>query len=336
MFMKKKQGISPYSAVGIVAAQSIGEPGTQMTMRTFHYAGVAEHVPTGLPRLIELVDAKKEPSKALIEIFLLPKYSKNQKKVKEFANMVESILLSDVASIEEDMDEKEIRIKISKKDFKDLGLKEEDMGAIIKKAVTTNKLKISKDLLYIVKLKEGKKFPLRSLRKLQIKLSKVLVKGVEGIKKAVVVHEKGDYFVRASGFNIKGALALPDVDPSRIYTNNILEMYTVFGIEVARAVLVRELNSVMELQNINVGVRHLMLLADAICADGKLKSIGRHGLSGEKAGVLGRAAFEETIKHLVAAAVYAEEDKLKGVTENIIVGQTIPVGTGKVMLSMKK
>ncbi|MBI5046854.1 hypothetical protein HZC07_03940, partial [Candidatus Micrarchaeota archaeon] len=56
----KKQNIMipPYEAVGVVCAQSIGEPGTQMTMRTFHYAGVAEHVPTGLPRLIEIVDSK--------------------------------------------------------------------------------------------------------------------------------------------------------------------------------------------------------------------------------------------------------------------------------------
>jgi DNA-directed RNA polymerase subunit A" len=68
---------------------------------------------------------------------------------------------------------------------------------------------------------------------------------------------------------------------------------------------------------------------------GTIKSIGRHGLSGGKVGVLGRAAFEETVKHLINAAAMAEDEKLVGVTENIIVGQTVPVGTGKIKLVMK-
>ena len=78
-----------------------------------------------------------------------------------------------------------------------------------------------------------------------------------------------------------------------------------------------------------------MLLADAMTMDGGINSIGRHGLSGEKAGVLARAAFEETVKHLINAAVHGEDDKLIGVTENIIIGQTVPVGTGLVKLKLK-
>ena len=92
---------------------------------------------------------------------------------------------------------------------------------------------------------------------------------------------------------------------------------------------------VLEMQNLNVDKRHCMLLADAMTMGGDINSIGRHGLSGEKAGVLARAAFEETVKHLINAAVRGEDDKLIGVTENIIVGQTVPVGTGLVKLKMK-
>jgi DNA-directed RNA polymerase subunit A" len=78
-----------------------------------------------------------------------------------------------------------------------------------------------------------------------------------------------------------------------------------------------------------------MLLADAMTANGYLTSIGRHGLAGQKAGVLARAAYEETIKHLVNATIKGEEDRLLGITENIIIGQTVPVGTGKVKLKIK-
>jgi len=89
------------------------------------------------------------------------------------------------------------------------------------------------------------------------------------------------------------------------------------------------------MQKLYVDIRHIMLIADAMTYGGMVKSIGRHGLSGEKVGVLGRAAFEETIKHLINASAFSEEEKLIGVTENIIVGQTVPVGTGKIRLVMK-
>ncbi|VVC71773.1 DNA-directed RNA polymerase subunit A'' [uncultured archaeon] len=90
------------------------------------------------------------------------------------------------------------------------------------------------------------------------------------------------------------------------------------------------------MQKLDVDRRHLNVLADAMCMEGVIKSVGRHGLSGEKASILARAAFEETIKHLINAAIKGEEDKLVGVTENIIVGQYIPVGTGIVKLSMQR
>jgi DNA-directed RNA polymerase subunit A" len=96
-----------------------------------------------------------------------------------------------------------------------------------------------------------------------------------------------------------------------------------------------ELKQVLEMQNLAVDKRHCMLLADAMTMNGEINSIGRHGLSGEKAGVLARAAFEETIKHLINAAVRGDDDKLIGVTENIIVGQTVPIGTGLVKLKLK-
>lgn len=335
--MAKKETINPYSAVGIIAAQSLGEPGTQMTMRTFHYAGVAEHVPTGLPRLIELVDAKKEPKKPLINIYLKPTYSRSEEKVAEFADKIESVHLSEVADICEEMWKKNIIVRIRPDDAKALRVTAAMVEKAVKRAAGTLEVERGEERAFVVKVKkEGNEPVLKSLRKLTGKLGKTLVKGIAGIKKAVVVRSAGgEYFVRASGFNIKEVLEYEEVDASRIYTNNVMEILKVFGVEAARKALEIEIKQVMELQNLAIDPRHIMLLTDAMCADGKVKSIGRHGLSGEKAGVLGRAAFEETIKHLVNAAVTAEEDNLVGVTENIIVGQTIPIGTGKIRLKMK-
>ena len=326
--------IIPYSAVGIIAAQSLGEPGTQMTMRTFHYAGVAEHVPTGLPRLIELVDAKKEPKKSIVEIHLNKEYRTKENAAKAVTREIESVLLPEVATIQEDLAAKRITITLIKNDAKLLGATNEMLKEAVKKTIGVNKVEQRGEKI-IVKLKAEKEKPLKDLRKLRTKLLKCLVKGVSGISRAVVIKEKGEYFIRASGFNIKDIMKLKKVDITRIYTNSLMEMEKTFGIEAARNALIKEMCSVMDLQGLAIDIRHLMLLADAMTSDGKIKSIGRHGLSGEKAGVMGRAAFEETIKHLVNASIIAEDDDLVGVSENIIVGQTIPIGTGRIKLGMK-
>jgi len=107
----KKSMIAPYEAVGVVAAQSLGEPGTQMTMRTFHYAGVAEHVPTGLPRLIEIVDAKKEPKKPIIDIALKSVYARSPTEAEKVARELGAVFASEVARIEDDLAERQITLR---------------------------------------------------------------------------------------------------------------------------------------------------------------------------------------------------------------------------------
>ena len=94
-----KAKVENCEAVGMVAAQSIGEPGTQMTMRTFHYAGVAEiDVTLGLPRLIEIVDARREPSTPMMTIHLLPEVSGNRDMVKRLAWELEETTVADLGT----------------------------------------------------------------------------------------------------------------------------------------------------------------------------------------------------------------------------------------------
>jgi len=337
---KTRSSIPPYEAVGVIAAQSVGEPGTQMTMRTFHYAGVAEHVPTGLPRLIEIVDAKREPKKPIIDIYLKKSLSKKESEAQKVAHELSSVFISDIASVEDDLEDLAVVIDYSEKEGKALDVSFNDLKKVLEPH--SSKLKISGSTISLypkkVKPKEGEKekpVTARSVRKLANRLKDCLARGVRGIHRAVVVKGEDEYFVRAAGFNITGAIEHPSVDPSRVYTNNIKEVERVLGIEATRNSIVKEIKDVMDMQKLYVDIRHIMLIADAMTWGGSIKSIGRHGLSGGKVGVLGRAAFEETVKHLVNACAFSEDERLVGVTENIIVGQTVPVGTGKIKLVMK-
>lgn len=335
---KMKSAIAPFEAVGVVAAQSIGEPGTQMTMRTFHYAGVAEHVPTGLPRLIEIVDAKKEPKKPIIDIYLKKDY-RSEAEAGKIARELSSVFVRDVADVEDDLASLTVDIIYSEKDGKALGVSFVALRKVLEEQ--SSKLKVGENTITLypkkAKPKEGEKekeVTARSVRKLANRIKDTIVKGVRGIHRAVVVKGDGEYFIRAAGFNITGASEHPAVDVKRIYTNNIKEIERVLGIEAARNSVLKETKDVMDMQKLYVDIRHIMLISDAMTYSGAVKSIGRHGLSGEKVGVLGRAAFEETVKHLINAASTAEDERLVGVTENIIVGQTVPVGTGKIRLVM--
>ncbi|MCX8166662.1 MAG: DNA-directed RNA polymerase subunit A'' [Candidatus Micrarchaeota archaeon] len=335
--MYSNLSINPGEAVGIVAAQSLGEPGTQMTMRTFHYAGVAEQVPTGLPRLIELVDAKKTPKKSMMEIYIKKEFYNDEKDLEKIAQEFEATYLADVAKVSENFEKKMLKLKLKRDKMESLGISDMHIISILKKNKFKFKVKGNKILITLKdKLLKKKKLTYGDVRKITLSLKGMMLKGIKNIEKAFVVKDKNDeFFIRTNGSNLKELFMHPKVDKSRLYTNSINEIYSFFGIEAARNAIVREIKQVMDMQNLTVDIRHIMLLADAMTSDGVVKSVGRHGLSGEKAGVLARAAFEETVKHLVESSVYGESDRLVGVTENIIVGQTMPVGTGTVLLKHK-
>jgi DNA-directed RNA polymerase subunit A' len=157
---------------------------------------------------------------------------------------------------------------------------------------------------------------------------------VPGIKRVLVTEEHGEWIIRTDGSNLSKVLEVYGVDTSRTTTNNIHEIAKTLGIEAARNALILESKSVLEEQGLDVDVRHVMLVADMMTSTGEVQQIGRHGISGKKSSVLARAAFEITVPNIVDAAIKGESDPLEGVTENVIVGQSIPIGTGLVELYM--
>ena len=324
-------------AVGTVAAQSVGEPGTQMTMRTFHYAGVTElNVTLGLPRLIEIVDARKDIATPTMDIYFTEDKRDDEEFVRTVANQIGKSTINDILSdfnlnygtmvVEAVLDNRKIEEK---------RLDRDEINAIIEK--TFKKATINNDNVTIPSQKSDKgdsKFEIRELRLLADKVRDLQISGIKGIGKVIIRKDDREWIIHTEGSNLKEILAMDGIDQVRTTTNNIHEIGEVLGIEAARQSIINEAQNTLSEQGLSVDVRHIMLVADIMTSEGVVKSIGRHGISGEKSSVLARAAFEETGKHLLNASIRGEVDDLTGIIENIIIGQPIPLGTGSVGVKM--
>ncbi len=324
--------VEPCEAVGTIAAQSIGEPGTQMTMRTFHYAGVADiNVTLGLPRLIEIVDARKVPDTPMMTVFLDGEYASDRDKAMELGWEIEVTRVSDIADIITDTDEMKVYVTFDKAS---LGQRNITFDGVIAKLQTIQNVSIESGDYVVAFIPQERKY--RDLLQIVEKVRFMPIKGIDGIKRVVVRKEGDEYVLYTEGSSLKKVLQLEGIDHTRTKTNNTNEMADVFGIEAARNSIIEEAMDTLREQGLNVDVRHIMLVADMMTIEGDVKQIGRHGIAGEKTSVLSRAAFEVTVNHLLDAAIRGEVDELSGVTENVIVGQPILLGTGDVRLIAKR
>lgn len=328
--------VDPFEAVGIVGAQSIGEPGTQMTMRTFHFAGIAEmDVTLGLPRLIEIVDARKTPSTPSMTIYLRKEVKEREDRAISLARSIESTNLLDISDIEVNTTESYIMIHLDKQKMDERGIKKEEVLLKLRK-MKMQKAEIKEDGMELKISLEEPSF--KKLYQLYEALKVYQIKGLDGIRRAIVKFDQKarEWVIYTQGSNLTGVMELKDVDFTRTKTNDIIEISQVLGVEAARNAIIEESISTLQNAGLNTDIRHLMLVADMMTFDGNVEAIGRHGISGKKASVLARAAFEITSKHLLNAGLIGEVDKLNGVAENIIVGQPITLGTGAVKLMYKR
>lgn len=315
--------VAPGEAVGTIAAQSIGEPGTQMTMRTFHYAGVAEvAVPQGLPRLIEVVDAKKEPDNTIMRIPLENDKVKSMSDAEQLGKKMREVVISDVATLRSDLSEMAVMISVND------SLYTEDIEKDLKKLGDYTKIRGGFKV-------PSKKKSIADLAKIRKKIGKTKLAGIKGITRILIKQENGQFVIYTEGSNLREIVKIKGVDRHNVYSNNIQEIYDFMGVEAARNAIINEAKKVLDEQSLGVDIRHLMLVADMMTLTGEISAIGRHGISGSKTSVIAKAAFEETTKHLLNASLKGEEDYLTGVAESIIVGKPPPVGTGIVKLGMK-
>ncbi|MEM0128551.1 MAG: DNA-directed RNA polymerase subunit A'' [Thermoplasmata archaeon] len=344
--------VDPHESVGILAAQSIGEPGTQMTLRTFHYAGVAEmNVTLGLPRLIELVDARRVPSTPMMTVYVDPKLRKDRDAVEAIALQIEATGVPDVATVGTVVEELKVVVTPQPTLLKARRITRADLEQALAAGIDPRAFELrnggggGEGRSFEIHLRAGapaagrakkdepaEETPYRRLLQASEEAKGVQIRGVPGIKRALIRKERDEYVIYTEGSNLEKVLEIAGVDRSRTTTNSIFEIYRVYGVEAARVALIREAGRTLSEQGLGVDIRHLMLVADVMTNEGDIRAIGRHGISGQKSSVLARAAFEITAAHLLHAAITGETDELKGVAENIIVGQPITLGTGAVNL----
>ncbi|OPY34825.1 MAG: DNA-directed RNA polymerase subunit A'' [Methanomassiliicoccales archaeon PtaU1.Bin124] len=317
-------------SAGIIAAQSIGEPGTQMTMRTFHYAGVAEiNVTLGLPRLIEIVDARRVPSTPMMNIYLTDDYRFDKDKVKRVASKIETTTVGEIADIEADITNMRVLVKMDDHKLDQHELRPEEVMERISKLRGLKSLAELNGTEIVINSEEPS---FKRLQNIMDLVRDAKIKGVDQIARAIIKKTGDEYVIYTEGSNLRDVLLVEEVDRRRTSTNSIQEIYEVLGVEAARQSIVDEAYKTLDEQGLTVDIRHIMLVSDLMTADGDVKAIGRHGISGRKSSVLARAAFEITAAHLLHAALTGEEDHLDGVAENIIVGQPVTLGTGAVNL----
>ena len=384
-----KSFISTSEMVGTIAAQSLGEPATQMTLNTFHLAGVGKPgVTRGVPRLKELLHISKNIKGPSITLYLNKPDSYNLNKVQEISNKFELTVLGDLvvaSSIYYDPSDKETNIK-KDNTFMDIYQKFNEIEPIEKECnrlkwvlrlefdrkILMNKNIIMSDIHFAIisDRKDSNEvscfysddnaskiiFRIRMnndgsgnddkdiqyLKNYEKNLLNIEVQGIDKITKVIPRLDnrnlefidgeykiKEQYLVDTLGTNLQDILAFEEVDIFNTFSNDVREIYKVFGIDAAKQLLINEINEVLDSSGNYVNYRHISLLCDFMTNKGDLVSIDRFGINRDiDLGPLAKCSFEETTEQIFKAAIFGEKDNLVGVSANIMMGQLIPSGTG--------
>jgi DNA-directed RNA polymerase subunit A" len=316
-------------------------------MNTFHYAGVAEiDVTQGLPRLIELVDARKEPDTPMMNVHLDGEYATDRERAKEVVWSIEATRVLALGDVSTNVADMLVSVDLNEETLRERWPRVEELDAIVEDIATTIESELGVEPTVAgTRIEFGPEQPsYRELLQLVEELREIVFKGLDDVSRVVIRKEDvedpdreadKEFVLYTEGSALGKVLEIEGVDASRTTCNNIHEIHRQLGIEAAREAIIEETMDTLEEQGLgDVNIRHLMLVADIMTNRGEIQSIGRHGISGNKESVLARAAFEVTVNHLLEAAIHGEMDDLNGVTENVIVGKPIKLGTGDVDLRM--
>ncbi len=165
-------------------------------------------------------------------------------------------------------------------------------------------------------------------------LEKMVIFGIEGINSIYFTHDningKDEWFIETDGTNFRKLLGNKLIDPYRLQSNNVWDIYENLGIEAARQFLIDELQSIME----GVNLCHIKLLVDKMTHIGTISSISRYTLRKDEAGPMSKMSFEESVDHLIKSGFAGDTEHMKGVSASIMVGRRSAIGTGVMDLKM--
>ena len=392
-----RAAVNPGEMVGVLAAQSIGEPATQMTLNTFHFTGISsKNVTLGVPRLKEILNCATHIKTPAMTVYQEPDKVQDQESAKHLRSLVEHTTLRSVTDkteiyydpdvqstvIPADADMVEsywiipdeagvdanrqsrwlLRITLGRRKLLDKGLTVQDVAAKIKEnyaqdmAVIFSDNNADEQVIRVRMIRDDKGEDDEDIEEdVMLKqmethiLDTLTLRGVPGIERAflskrtatqqlpdgALIASKEDprceeWFLDTSGTTLAEVLAIPGVDATRTYTNSFLQVFRVMGIEAARATLMRELTAVLAFDGSYVNHRHLALLVDIMTQRGYCIPITRFGINIAETGALMRCYFEETVEVLYDSAGFGELDDCRGVSENVILGQLAPLGTGEI------
>lgn len=320
--------VAPGEAVGAVAAQSIGEPSTQMTLKTFHFAGVATmNITLGAPRINEIINAVKDIRAPIITATLVNPIDPVSARIVK--GRVEKTLLGDIAEYIKEVYRENgcyITIKLDQKAIEALMLDINEhtvMESIIKSAklhVKDKNIRIMKPYKLRVEPAQSTKDKLLfNLFHLKNNLPHVVVSGVPSIQRAVINRKnQTEHNLLVEGTGLKDVMRISGIDATKTSSNHILEVEKVLGIEATRQSIINEIRSTLTMHSLSIDPRHLSLLADVMTFKGLVLGITRFGVSKMRDSTLMLASFEKTVDHLFDAAVHCREDLVKGVSECVI------------------
>uniref|UniRef100_A0ACD5ZP30 Uncharacterized protein n=1 Tax=Avena sativa TaxID=4498 RepID=A0ACD5ZP30_AVESA len=332
------------ASVGAIGAQSIGEPGTQMTLKTFHFAGVASmNVTLGVPRIKEIINAAKKISTPIITAELLS--GKDESFGIKVKRCIEKVVLGEVAAaikIVLKSSQPNLVIKLDMQRIEAQGYTGISSDSVQLSILKHPKLKLKSEHVRVIDGAKLRIYPAGTdksklqfeLHNLKSMLPKVIVKGIPTVERAVVnpVRRRDKsidrYNLLVEGTNLLAVLGAPGVDAMKTKSNHIMEVNQTLGIEAARRSIIDEIQYTFESNNMIIDLRHMMLLADLMTYKGEVLGITRYGIAKMKSSVLMLASFEKTSEHLFNASYAGREDDIDGVSECIIMGIPMTLGTG--------
>jgi len=407
----KKAIVAPGEMVGIISAQSIGEPTTQLTLNTFHFAGVSSksNVTRGVPRIEEILSLSSDPKNPSLTVYLKEEDETDRVKAQSIMYTLEYTKMIDIVSSIEICFEPNDSVTNSScfddnelldqyKKFQDMveecggtagvyGEKSKwllrmvmNAELMLEKNITMDDINFtlknsfsndiscifsdynSDNLIFRIRLnnvgsslKQAGKIGIKSktfdpldqndqiykLKNFQEQiLSNTIIRGIKNINKVILrkikdtvseqsgIYKKRDIWVLDTiGSNLLDVLALDSIDFKRTFSNDIMEVYNVFGIEAARQTIYVELAEVLEFDGNYINYHHMAMLCDRMTYSSKLISIFRHGINNDNIGPIAKASFEETPEMFLKAAKHGELDIMRGISANVMVGQEGLFGT---------
>lgn len=383
--------VSASEMVGVLAAQSISEPATQLNLSSFHNTGLAKQR-ASVPRVKELVGVSKNPKQTNLVVALVDGLSESPERAGAIRDRILATHVRDlfarsqmVCENGEHASEVDARLVLLEHMFPPPSGSEADCtGPRFILRIELDRARMTQHAVSMLDVhtaiyakvhgdvvsSDDVSDPLvvrvaprldrvmtedadlvAELRAMEAFIMDLKIKGVSGIEACVVAPPGGqtercydpalaDYTqkarvwveaasgARASVDDFMAIARMPEVDASQTMTDNLCHVHAIFGVEAARSILLSELQGAFS-NDTYADFRHVELLVDYITRRGALTAVTRHGIGASNAGPLTKASFEQTVVKLAQAGAFAESDTVSGVSANVMLGQTLPCGTGK-------